>query len=173
MRGHDRSSGFSILELLITLSILVIIAAIATPIYFSYIKKARYSEILKAAESYKTATALCRSAYATSNQAAQIICVNGKSGIPTEFVGDKNRGDRVQSITVSPVEGQPAVSKITIHPFAQGGISASDILTIHVIFDADVHNPQQKVRFDIFGPPCGTKGLISQCSTEPNPSLYP
>ena len=46
----NMQKGFTLIELMITIAIVGILAAIAIPSYLSYTEKARFSEVVQAAE---------------------------------------------------------------------------------------------------------------------------
>ena len=53
------SSGFTLIELMIVVAIVAILAVIALPAYQSYIKRARFSEVIAATGPAKTAIDVC------------------------------------------------------------------------------------------------------------------
>ena len=55
---YQASKGFSLIELMVVVAIVGILAAIAIPSYQQYIEKAKFSEIITAAEPYKLAVSL-------------------------------------------------------------------------------------------------------------------
>ena len=113
MRYHvkKKAQGFSLVELMITIAIIGIIAAIAVPSYLTYTRKAHYSEIVTAAAPYKLGVTQCMSATGTLTG-----CTNGANGLPadrTTAIG------AISSITVTN-------GVITVTPVAQNGILATD-----------------------------------------------
>lgn len=80
-----RSSGFSLIELMIVVSIIGILATIAIPSYQHYTQRARFAEIISAAEIFKTAVSL-----ALQQGAALTELATGTNGIPAEPKSTKN-----------------------------------------------------------------------------------
>ncbi|MDR3492015.1 MAG: prepilin-type N-terminal cleavage/methylation domain-containing protein [Gammaproteobacteria bacterium] len=85
MKIKFHALGFSLIELMIVVSIIGILAAIALPSYQGYTKHARFVEVISSAEPYKIAVAL-----ALQNGAALSELSNGKLGIPLESPVTKN-----------------------------------------------------------------------------------
>ena len=76
--------GFTLIELMITIAIVGILAAIAIPSYVSYTEKARFSEVVQAADGFKNYVAQC--AHSTGAIAAGNItaCNSGNNGVPAD-----------------------------------------------------------------------------------------
>ncbi len=106
-----KESGFSLVELLISLGIVMILAAIAIPSYTSYTIKARYSEIVTAANPIKVSVEAC---YQIRNDLTD--CDGGSYGIPADSTSVAGAVD-----SISIVDGV-----ITITPDAANGIVATD-----------------------------------------------
>lgn len=79
------SQGFSLIELMIVVTIIGILAAIAIPSYQTYTQRARFAEVISASEIFKTAVSL-----AIQQGAPLVELSNGKNGIPAEPKSTKN-----------------------------------------------------------------------------------
>lgn len=90
--GQSSQSGFTLLELMITIAIIGILAAVAVPSYMSYVQKARFSEIVVAANQLKPAITIC-----AQMNGSLALCENNQQGIP----GAINDTGNVASLTVT------------------------------------------------------------------------
>ena len=67
MNIQRKQSGFTLIELMITVAIVGILAAVAIPSYQNYAARARYSEVINAAAPFKLGVADC------AMQTAQLV----------------------------------------------------------------------------------------------------
>ncbi len=106
-----RITGFTLIELIIAIAIIAILAAVAVPSYTQYTTRARYTEVVMAAQPYKTGVEQCYQLRRSLQE-----CNGGRYGIPSD---QSQVNGRVDTITT-----QQGV--ITITPDASGGILSSD-----------------------------------------------
>tara|TARA_R110000868_G_scaffold113997_1_gene305808 strand:+ start:480 stop:881 length:402 start_codon:yes stop_codon:yes gene_type:complete len=78
-------SGFSLIELMIVVSIIGILAMMAMPSYQHYTQRARFAEVITTANVYKTAVAL-----ALQEGDAMEEITDGQAGIPAKPKHSKN-----------------------------------------------------------------------------------
>lgn len=84
--------GFTLIELMITIAIVGILAAVAIPSYINYTQKARFSEVVQAVSSLKPVVAQC---IVTHNGLS--TCSNGVNGFPAA----QDAAGNVASVTVT------------------------------------------------------------------------
>jgi len=72
--------GFTLIELMIVVAIIGILAAVAIPAYSTYTKKAKFSEIILAAEGKKASVETCFRDFGTGTTVTG--CTNATNGIP-------------------------------------------------------------------------------------------
>jgi len=137
-------TGFTLLELLISITIVAVLAAVAIPSYLSYLRKSAYSEVVQTADSYKVAIAMC----IDSNNGVATNCDGGSGDIPANIASGNGLGV-VDSVTVTD-------GVITIVPRNQSGISASETYILTPTYSTN------GVTWAVSGGVCGT-GYVTSC----------
>ena len=80
-----RQAGFTLVEVLVTIGIVGVLAAIAYPSYEHYVRKSRYSELVSVAAPYKSAIATCYNVTKSLNS-----CFANNNGVPNNVLNNSN-----------------------------------------------------------------------------------
>lgn len=105
------TKGFTLIELMITVAIVAILAAIALPTYLSYTRRANFSEVVDSTSPYKVGVSEC-----FQKTGSLSGCNGGVAGVPTNITTVTGK---VASVTVNN-------GVITVVPVAENGILSSD-----------------------------------------------
>ncbi len=104
--------GFTLIELMIVVAIIGILAAIAIPQYSTYTKKAKFTEVVNAAQGFKSQVELCIQVENSGADAAG--CSNGAKGIAAANTGFGNvAGATVTGAGVITGTGTATVDSLT------------------------------------------------------------
>jgi type IV pilus assembly protein PilA len=105
--------GFTLIELMIVVAIIGILAAVAIPAYQDYTYRAKFSEVVSVANSYKTAVAVCAQALGTVTG-----CDTGTNDIPATQATTHVASVAVKNgvVTVTPTATTNAASTLIETP---------------------------------------------------------
>ena len=121
----EQFRGYTLIELLITITIIGILVAIAVPSYQNYARRARYSEVVQASAPYKLGVEECFQV-----QGELLVCQGGRNGVPKNVAIWQGPGI-ISSISV--LSG----GKIIVVPRNKYGIKATDTYELTPIVDRD------------------------------------
>lgn len=94
-KKFTKTAGFTLLELMTTVAIVAIIAAIAIPSYIDYTKKSRYSELVRATAPFKLGVVHCFNTMGSFDE-----CNAGNNGIPAAITLPHNKESIINKISV-------------------------------------------------------------------------
>ena len=103
--------GFTLIELMIVVAIIGILAAIAIPSYQNYTRKARFTEVVMAADAPKSAVEVC-----AQTLDALTNCTGGSNGVPPNIT---TADTHITSVST-------AAGVITVTPVTINGIASTD-----------------------------------------------
>lgn len=128
---QQMQKGFTLIELMIVVAIIGILAAVAIPAYQNYTLKARYTEVVNAGSSYKTALEVCAQNGNCNDDAGNFTKISVTAGVPdTAAVAAGIPGKASSGVIFDPAGVALAtatnVATLTLTPKAVNGVAATD-----------------------------------------------
>lgn len=95
---QSQSKGFTLIELMIVIAIIGILAAVATPQYTKYQKRARYTEVILATTQFKTPSELAVQSKGVTDPTE---LTSGSHGIPIAITSSTAVGEYISNVVMT------------------------------------------------------------------------